>query len=61
MKYNIDMSKAGRAKADKLIREILDVSYPLCKHNDPKISVDLSTINSRAYELLKLLKHKEVE
>jgi len=61
MKYNIDTSKEGKAKADKLINEILDISYPFCKHDDPGISIELGMINSKAYQLLKLLDHKEIE
>ena len=55
------MGKEGLNQAEKLIREILEVSFPLCKHSDPDISTDLARINDRAYKLLKLLDHKEVE
>lgn len=55
------MSKQGKEKADKLIKEILERSLPLCKHSDPTICTELSIINNKAYELLKLLEHKELE
>tara|TARA_Y100000310_G_scaffold345513_1_gene465836 strand:- start:7350 stop:7517 length:168 start_codon:yes stop_codon:yes gene_type:complete len=55
------VSKEGKIKASKLINEILDISYPLCKHEDREVSVELSKINDKTYKLLKLLEHKEVE
>jgi len=45
------MSKDGKEEAKKLINEILDISFPFCKHDDPGISVELSMINNKAYAL----------
>ena len=55
------MGKKGKAKAEKLAKEILELSFPLCKHSDPDICSALAKINGKTYELLKLLEHKEVE
>jgi hypothetical protein len=55
------MSEASKKKAEHLTREILKLSFPLCKHSDPDISIDLAKINNHAHDLLKLLDRKELE
>jgi hypothetical protein len=55
------MSKQGKEKAEKLVKEILKVSFPFCKHQDSDVCTALAKINGKAYELLKLLEHKEIE
>ena len=55
------MSEKGKEKAQQLLKEIMQLSYPLCKHRDPNISRELAIINNKAYELQKLIEHREVE
>jgi len=55
------MGKEGKEKAQKLVKEILDISFPLCKHADPDVCQKLAILNNKAYEVLKLLDHGEIE
>ena len=55
------MSKEGKEKVQKLVKEILDISFPLCKHEDPNVCQKLAILNSKAYEVQKLLDRKEIE
>jgi len=55
------MSKKGKKKAQQLVKEILDISFPLCKHKDPDVCQKLAILNNKAYEVLKLLDRGEIE
>ena len=56
------MSEQGKKKAEKLVKEILDISFPYCKRiMKEDTSKEFVEINQKAYELLKLIERREVE
>ena len=55
------MSTKGKEKALQLAKEILEISYPLCKRVPNDRSNEFANINKKAYELLKLMEHNELE
>jgi hypothetical protein len=56
------MGAQGKKKAEKLIRGILDISFPYCKRvMKEDTSREFTEINQKAYKLLKLIEHKEIE
>jgi hypothetical protein len=55
------MSKDGKRRAEKLIKDILDLSYPFCKDAAHKNHGEFVKINNLAYKISKLIEHKEIE
>lgn len=43
----------------RFLQEVMDKTYPLCKHDDNAVNTISSQLNSRAYRLLKELERKE--
>lgn len=46
---------------EKLATEILDTSFRYCQNSDVHLSLDASTINNNAHNILKLLRNVEKE
>ena len=55
------MNTKGKEKALQLVKEILEISFPLCKRVPNDKSDEFAHINKKAYELLKLIDHRELE
>ena len=55
------MSTKGKEKALQLAKEILEISFPLCKRIPNDRSDEFTDINKKAYELVKLINHGELE
>lgn len=55
------MSTKGKEKALQLVKEILEISFPLCKRIPNDQSDEFRKINKKAYEVLKLIEYRELE